>query len=75
MKTLVEILIYFLFHKASSELFKYQQICSPYSVVLQFYIVLSAIYINQFANNIRRVGAIKLGLSGYRKHNIIFFKA
>ena len=31
-------------HKASSKLFNDQQICSPHSVVLQFYIILSSLY-------------------------------
>ena len=44
MKTLVEMLIYFLFNKASLKLFNDQQICIPHSVVLQFYIVLLALY-------------------------------
>ena len=60
MKTLifVEMLIFFLFHKASSKLFNVQQICSPHSVVLQF---LSSfqLCINQFANKIFRAGVIK----------------
>ena len=44
MKTSVEMLIFFPFHKALSKLFNNQQICSQHTVVLQFYIVLSALY-------------------------------
>ena len=34
MRTLVEMLIFILYHKASSKLFNDQQICRPHSVVL-----------------------------------------
>ena len=46
MKTLVEMFIFssFYMYKASSQLFNDQDICSPHSLVLQFYIVLSALY-------------------------------
>ena len=61
MRTLVEMLIFILFHKVLSKLFNDYNFCSPHSVVhvLQFYIVLSALLINNFANKICRVGAIK----------------
>ena len=44
MRTLVEMLIFILFHKFSSKLFNEKHFCSPHSVVLQFYIVLLALY-------------------------------
>ena len=43
-KTIVQMFIFSPFHKAASKLFNGQQICSSHSVVLQFHIVLSALY-------------------------------
>ena len=72
MRTLIEMLIFILFHKVSSKLFNNQHFCSPHSVVLQF-ILSFQLCMNKFAYKICRVGAINKGSVGLAETQHFFF--
>ena len=70
MRSLVEMLIFILFHNVSSKFFNDQHFYSPHTVVLQFYIVLSALYKNL---PIKSVGSGPQNRVGQVSGNSTFF--